>query len=795
MKHVFSLVCLLFCGALLSGIVALHDAPLSYTEGENVVLSLDIQDGLDTIQNITLCYKSSDDADFRRSGLEPQTPGSNLYAVELTGRELDGKDFSYYFEYALKDGQLIKYPNEEQGGQLYELRDQAQTGKLAEEFILLTDDPDFPQQDSYILAVSYLGLAGRIDPASVKLWINGKDVTSKAKITENALVYRNDRPKAGTYKAVVTALTNKGENLKSPTFETKVTTTKQGSAIDLGGQVYFLSNFYKHNQPGVYDPYGYEFPRDGYATGLDMAVKYGRSQISANLLLSSRENKNRQPVDRYHIGLEIPSISFHAGDYAPSISPLVMSGKNIRGLYGKLNGQYMGLELACGEMVRKTLKNASGTNITAFRQEAIGGRFRLGLENGLSLGVNFARNRDLISSLDPEDFIHYDPVTADTLFSVAPQDNLVLSVDARINIPWLRTTLGAEFAGSLLNRNTWYGPISAADLGNYIEDYGVLDFEPAELAEMFVIGRPMEPLSPSKNACAAQAYLRANILNNLINVNAGFTGPAFNALSTSSQLRDTQTFSVTDMFNLGRSFFISGGYSQVRDNYSKTALQTDTYSTWHLQSSLRLLKILNLKAAYFSSNAKNEANPELAGADDYLPYQRNSRALTLGIGYNAANIDYIPYQADISYRVGKDSNDLETSYGNYDNSLSSITFSLASKMKKIPLRVQMALSIAGHEARLETIDPENSYNLNLQIKGTYTLFAGKFVPRLVYRTQRLSGDQGKQAYNYWIMGLEANPWRNVSLSTDLGTRNYTNAENTSLNTNSLTWSLSLTQKF
>lgn len=445
-------------------------------------------------------------------------------------------------------------------------------------------------------------------------------------------------------------------------------------------------------------------------------------------------------------------------------------------------------------MVRKTTSEGDPDRVTAFRQEALGGKLRLGSDKGLSMSLTLARIRDVISSLEPEDFIYYDSVTSDTLFVVTPQDNLVAAVNTRINIPALNTNLGLEVASSLYNRNTWPGPISAEEVAQYIAGLDLID--PADLAQVFVINRNMEPLLPGLPNCAAKAYLRTNILNNIIDVNASMTGPAYYALGTWDQKQDTQTITVSDMFNISRNIFLSGAYSWQRDNLFSTASETNTYRILHFQGTLRLLKYFSLRGAFYNSDASNSANPAIEGYV-FSPYERNSNAYTVGIGFNNAKVNYLPYLCELSYQNGLDHSQIGEGPGldyQTNNSSNSINLSLLSKFGKIPLRLQFNASLAELEKE-QMISASQDNSLNLHARISYSIFKDKLVPYLQYRRSGLSGDQGSQARDYISLGVDAYPWKNMSLSTSLNRQSTVNNPDAEQNGQNFTWSLTLGQRF
>lgn len=793
MKQTLLLIFLIAISVSLAGLIAIHEPPQNYEPGESVNLSLEIPAEAETIARIDLCYRPAGSTGQSCKVMEALLPGSSNYTAQLLPQELQGQDIQYWFEFELIDGTSFRYPDEALGGQLFTLKAAIQNGKEVQGFVLLSTDDDFAQNGEYVLAVSYFAIADLLDYRTIDVWVNGRKVTAQAAITENLLTYRDPKPKTNQYSAVITALNDHGVLIKSQTFVSQVNPKGGRSRLSVWGGLNFASNFHSHEPSATEASTGYEYPENDYAGWLDFYARYKKLKVNVNTLHSSFEDPNRQSVDSYRVGLELAFLNVQAGDNTPQLSPLAMSNKSIRGLYGGLFGKYIGLEVVGGDLVRKTISEGDPQRSTAFRQEALGGKLRLGSEQGLAMSLTLTRNRDIIDSLDPADFIYYDPVTADTLFVVAPQDNLVASFDTRINIPALNTNLGVEVAGSLYNRNTWPGPISAEEIGQYIGGFDYID--PADLAEVFVINRNMEPILPGLPNCAARAYLRTNFLNNIIDVNASATGPAYYALGTWNQKQDTRSITVSDMFNVGRSLFLSGTYSWQQDNLFDTAAETNAYQIWHLQASLRLFKYFSLRGGFLNSDASNSANSAIGEDIPFIPYRRNSQSLTLGAGFNNARVNYLPYLCEISYRNGTDGSRIDDAEES-QNRNNSINLSLLSKFGKIPLRLQVNASLGMLDRDIQNSDAlSTDSSLSLSARLSYSLFKEKLISYLQYRRSDLNGAQDTQAYDHLTLGLDIYPWKNMSVSTSLNRKTSVHQADVDQNSQTLTWSLTLGQRF
>lgn len=780
----------------------------TYIPGEESTLRVEINRGQENLKEVRLRFRSAGTLEYMVEPMKQSAPGSIWYEGSIPSKYLDNSEIQYYFEFILNNLVVEVLPWEFDAVGPFTLVSGAMKGRVESGFVLLSTDEDFAQKDEFVLAVSFMSIAEDIDPSSIQVWIGGKNVTSKATITENAIVYRDDRPSAGLTKAVVTA-DMKGEKVQSPTWITDVK-GKPRLQTSLHGNWNFATNVYDYNYKTPPTGNVYE-AGDDWSTWGDIYGTAGKSTLFTNIYYSSLEDANKQRVNRYTLGLKMPHLDIIAGDYSPMISSFTMNNRNVYGLYGKLYAKYLGIEATAGEMVRKTTQDdlfddnnnlisiATGT----FRQEAMAARLRLGLEDGFMIGVNATRNRDIISSLDAAYYSwddDPDPTVEDIKYTVTPKDNLVLSVDARLNIPEQNVMLGVEVAGSILNNNTLGGPISTDDIAEYAPEIDFIDTE--ALADIFIVNRNMQPLLPSLQNMAWMAYFRTYFWNSLLNVNYSVTGPAFNALSTYYQQNDTQVISLTDQTHIGRFLTLSGGYSVTLDNYSKTYAETNRSDAWYVQGMVRLPLLPYLKASYFNTDTKNENNPTVQTAADFTPYLKNARNLSFGIGYYWHKLPILPSQFDITYRIAADNNKTGVNEDlQYENFTNSLNISMVNNFAIIPLRTQFVFSTSNQERNLD-LDPSNltlealkDDNFTFFSRAEVNLFNKALIPYVQYRLVNLTGDTADESYQYITAGVESYPLRGFSIMTDISQKYYTNQLISAQDNDSLTWRLLLTQRF
>ncbi|HPV14922.1 MAG TPA: hypothetical protein PL126_04665 [Candidatus Cloacimonadota bacterium] len=779
-------------------ITAQNQAPMTYTFGENVTMRVEVNIGANDVKTVRLRYSYAQETIYHTQEMRRQAPGSLFWETVLKSSQIKDKDVRYYYEFVLNDQSVEILPLEFEVNGPYTLTPGPMSGKLEEGFILLSTEGEF-ESDAFVFAVSFFEIADEISPSSIRVWVGGSEVTKASTITNNTVVYRDSKTNGEEVRALITAVKG-GKKVQSQLWNIKTPKIKARSPFIYSGSVNFASNIHNHDYSATLTDV-IESENDWMAWG-DASINYGIATAYTNLLFSSLEDKNAQRVNRYTIGFMLPFWEIVAGDYTPQISHFVLNNRNQYGLYSKLYERQMGLEVMAGEIVRSTKLPSTDDNglpIQApggtFRQEVVGGRLRIGTEQGFSIGINGVRNRDIISSLSKEIYSYTDQ-NGNVIYTVTPEDNIVASLDMRIHLPEQSVVLGAEVAGSFLNTNTIDPTISAEDIGQLAPDLDFID--PGELAELFVINRNMQPFMPSKHNLAATAYLRTIVFKNLLNISYTAVGSAFNSHSINQYPKDTSQINVSNQYYLGRYFNLNGGFSRTKNNLSLTGAETQTSDSWFVQAMLRIQNLPYLKGSYFNTTTTNENNGRLQDPSLFVPYKRNSNSLSVGLGYDIKQIPVLPSQLDLTYRMGT-SNSFQGANNNlmYENFSNSINVSMTNRLVIIPLKTQFVFSRAAQDRDLGTLslpDLSNS-NYNLFARAEYALLAEKIIPYTSYRRVNLTGDLTEQSFDYISLGLDARPIQNMSISTGINQRIQKFKADSNLKNNLLTWSFTISQKF
>lgn len=779
-------------------ITAQNQAPVHYTFGQDVTMRVEVNIGAQDVKTVRLRYRQPQETIYHTQDMRLQAPGSLVWETVLKSSQIRDKDIQYHYEFVLKDLTVEILPREFEMSGPYVLTPGPMSGKLDEGFILLSTEGEF-ESDAFVFAVSFFEIAEEIDPSTIRVWVGGRDVTKESTITDNTVVYRDSKTKGEEVRALITAVKEEGK-VQSHIWSIKTPKIRARIPLNFTGSVNFASNIYNHDYSETLTDV-LENENDWMAWG-DASLNYGIATAYTNLLFSSREDKNTQRINRHTLGFKLPFWEVVAGDYTPQISNFVLNNRNQYGLYSKLYERQIGLEVVAGEIVRSTKlpdTDENGLAIPApggtFRQEVVGGRLRLGTEQGFCISISGARNRDIISSLPKEQYTTTNHL-GDEVYSVMPKDNVVLSMDVRIHVPEQNMVFGAEVAGSVLNTNTLDPIITSEDIEQIAPELDMID--PTEISEFFTINRNMRPFLPSKHNFAVTGYYRTLFLNNLISASYTAVGSAFNSLSINELAKDTSQLNISDHFFIGRYFNLNGGFTRTQNNLALTGSETHTSNTWYAQAMLRIPNYPYLKGSYFNTDSSNKNNSRVQDAAAFVPYKRNTNSFSVGLGYDFWQIPIVPSQLDISYRAGSNNNlqgkTEDTLYEIFSNS---INVSMTNRLTVAPLRTQFVFSKATQEKEIGLLTPTDitSGNLNLFARLEYAFLAEKLIPYASYRRVNLTGDLAEKSFDYISLGLDARPIRGMNISTGVSQKYQKYTADPNLKNNLLTWNFMISQRF
>ncbi|RMF70280.1 MAG: hypothetical protein D6743_00500 [Calditrichaeota bacterium] len=409
--------------------------------------------------------------------------------------------------------------------------------------------------EEVVIAVSFVPENDSIDVSSVNLFIDNQNVTRDAEVTEYLLTYSTSGLPPGKHRAMVQGYYASGAQLPAAVWSFEVTGAAEQLYVEppVRGRVFAESR--QENISGV----GFSDNNVGGA----LSGKYGIASYDARVYLTTRESSRFQPRHRFTFNLELPLLGITVGDTYPRFNDLMLWGKRVRGVYGRLHLGFFNTDVVYGQTVREvnplfTLNSAGQDSVTSFgthEQNLLGIRQSFGSGKHFQLGFNFLKVRDDTTG------------SGRGGFSVLPQDNLVLGSDILFAFDNRRFEVRGGAAFSLYTTDTSTGPLSKQEIEDQFDVS--LPFDPADLQDIFIINASTTPLDPRDLTSLAYNFnVRLNYFNNDFQFGYKSIGSQYLSLGNSFLRNNLRGFYFNDRFRLLQNrLYLNFGFEHYKDNF------------------------------------------------------------------------------------------------------------------------------------------------------------------------------------------------------------------------------------
>ncbi|MFQ5823081.1 MAG: hypothetical protein ACE5JB_03400 [bacterium] len=596
----------------------IHVPVSSMRENEKLVVEARVDGNQEPVVFIRLYFKSKGDQSFDYIEMRKETSG---YFGELEPSKFSPPELEYFILALLSDQTVITYPEWNPYGNPIVVSIASQMAPVPEPDSVKPDvsevvplesapekiSPSLPEDEylsdespvlilspeegekfnvgeEVVIAASFITDENTIDINSINLFVDDSNVTIEAEISENLLTYSTSVLEPGNHQILIQGYYTSGVEL-SPTIWSFTIVGKQKRASSesiVRGRVFAETRQENISTKGF----------DDNIIGGSFYGKYGITKFDARLYLTSRESKRFQPRNRYSINIELPVLGVTFGDTYPRFNDLMLWGKRVRGIYGRLHLGFFNVDVVHGETIRQVaaereivinpttntpFENIAGEDSTVLvptgihRQRLFGIRQSFGSGKNFQLGFNFLKVRDDTTSL------------ASGESSQSPQDNLVIGSDLLIAFDHHRFELRGGAALSFLTKDISNGPLNKTKIE---EQFGVnLPFDPEDFKDFLIINTSTVPLDPRDLSSLAWNFnFKFDYFNNNFQFGYKSIGSQYNSLGNTFLRTDLQGFFVRDRFRLYKNkIYLNFGFENYDDNFSKdnenpiTKLKTFNY--------------------------------------------------------------------------------------------------------------------------------------------------------------------------------------------------------------------------
>lgn len=216
--------------------------------------------------------------------------------------------------------------------------------------ILMGEPGSSVAAEDFIIMLSYYRISETIDVASIKLLVNGQDVTSKSTVTADALTYVPEQvPGKGTMSMDFSAKLKDGTLVGPISWKTTTTTVEEAEKEEAAERNFNISG-------NVWDELRYEKIAGGsqgyHRANAAAAGNWYWLNYTTNIYMTSEEKSFLQPSNRYTLKLSSPYFDLGIGDVYPSFSRMVMNGTRVRGIEANLKLNWVNVDFTYGQTSR-----------------------------------------------------------------------------------------------------------------------------------------------------------------------------------------------------------------------------------------------------------------------------------------------------------------------------------------------------------------------------------------------------------------------------------------------------------
>ena len=653
-------------------------------------LRLDIIGGGDEIEEVYLFYKKAN-LDYVQVLMDPGIGMNPYYDATIPGSFID-QPISFYFRIIKKDmlDQTIPGIDPINNPYYVSMKKPAETQKKADtSFQMLSPDQDYNyQDDDFMVAISYFALEDKLQGKNIKLFFDGKDVSTQATITSNLLVYKPVSVKPVTHKIEVMIYNADGSVFKKKDWVVQVQKVPviQKLPVSVNGDLLIDSRLTMYDA----DSSSYYHDMDNKFKSIGRLRLWGGKnwfRYKGKIYISSEERSTRQPYNRYSLDFYVPHFNLYLGDHNQVFSNSTIAGKNIRGVGGDLQFGFFKLSSFYGQiqrhikgtMVVDTTDTAVDTSFTGgyYNRNSLGVRMQFGKERGFYFSLNVLKTKDDMKSEE---------------YAQNPKDNIVVGVDSKLSLFKSRMQFGWEVSASLLNNNIAPGVLTKDELDSLDID---LPFDPESFENIFIINQFVEPYKLTMSNIAAEGYLRTFFYHNLLNIRYSYVGGSFHSLANPYLQSDKAGLNIMDNVTLLNNQLTFGlGYHAYNDNIRDTKGST-TYTKGLLVNAgyFPYQGLPNLSLNFQQTRITNEISDTTL-----LPINRLNNIATVNTSYKLPIRIFSPTATrfQLSYSF---TNTSDKEYESYNYNTNNVRLGINVDYTEIPMSTRLSFGYISRDDR------------------------------------------------------------------------------------------------
>jgi hypothetical protein len=540
------------------------------------------------LSRLVLYYRQFGQSEFRI--LEMPIMGDTA-SVTISEDEVTPPFMEVYVLAQTQSGAIETYPFENPQATPTRLPVSVKSPKDKEVLILSPDKVDQLLGSDIYISISFVYASDQIDRKRTKIFFDDIDVSALAvNIGDLTIISPDALPKniaGGSHKLRIDVYDTKNAPYHSVERTMSVVTQQQAEAIGEQVQVSANAQAEARNEDikGTQTLYKRLNARAN--------ASYGILKTTGNIQLTSEEQDDRQPQNRYFLGIDAKYVRLGIGDAYPRFPSTVLDGRRIRGLTAELLLGPFNINYANGEIIRRV----DGDTIRTFVPPTLRRNLTI-LRPSFGKGENFQLGFTYLKAKDA-----YTPGSIDS--TVKPLENMVVGTDAVLAFDDHRFELTAQASYSLKNvdiSEPEYTDASIdASLRTADEKTQLKKYRPY-ISKLITFNGNLQPFPPGVTALVYETGLAFNYFGNYLKGSYIYHGADYLSVGTTALRRDVKGFNIFDRIRLFQnSVFLTGSYERLQN------IRGDTILTMAGQIQLTTIyQTINTSVSYYpTSNMPN----------------------------------------------------------------------------------------------------------------------------------------------------------------------------------------------
>ncbi|MCX6137768.1 MAG: hypothetical protein NTV54_09770 [Ignavibacteriales bacterium] len=546
------------------------------------------------LQRVVLYYRQFGQTEYRVLEMPVSRDSA---AVVIEGNEVSPPFMEIYVVAETQTGGRETYPMENPQMSPSRVTVAAKSQK-DQEILILSPEPEekIAIEDVYFsLSLVYAGDA--IDRKKIKIFFDGVDLSPQAvSLGDLIIVSAGALPQniqIGSHQFKVQIYDTNGVLYHS--INRSFTALTQSQVEELQTQLAYNGNGQvetrQENIKGVKQAYNRLDTRAN--------ASYGILKVNGNLHITSEEQSDRQPQNRYYLGLDAKYARLGIGDAYPRFPTTVMDGRRVRGVNAELLLGAFNLNYVTGEIIRRT---GTDTSVQSYRRSLTAIRPSFGKGENFQFGLTYLRSKD--------DF------TRGKDSVLKPQENVVFGSDLLFALDDHRIELTGQTALSMNNIDIYAEQFTEAKIDsssalNASDKKNLKDLLPY-VPKFVTFNENLQPTDPTGlTSLVYETSLSLNYFGNYLKGTYLYHGKDYTSVGTSALRKDIRGFNIFDRIRLWENrLFLTGSFEELKNNTSNSEVATTTYSTVNTSISVYPgIGLPNVTVGYGINNNSNPLNP------------------------------------------------------------------------------------------------------------------------------------------------------------------------------------------